>query len=154
MRILTFSLAAAALLSSCATSTANYYTPSVQSWQGSKVDALVKQWGRPDYKVNTPAGGSTLAYKTESYSTYVPPSSPEVGVNATNAARPVITVSRNTNNTWNRGALSINCTVIFNANKQGTITSTKIVGHGCYGGETFANKYANPTANVIKRNAS
>ena len=149
--LVTFSLATTVLLSSCAVSTTNYYTPSVQSWQGSQVNALVKQWGRPDFKVNAPGGGTTLAYKTESYSTYVPPSSPEVGVNATNPARPAIVVSQNTNNTWNRGSLSINCTVIFSANKQGIITNTKIMGHGCYGGETFAKKYANPSANVIKR---
>lgn len=144
-------LATAILLSSCATSTTNYYTPSIQSWQGSNVNTLIQQWGRPDYKVTTASGNTTLAYKTESYSAYVSPSNPQIGVNASNPERPVIVVPQNTNNTWNRGTLSINCTAIFTANKQGTITDTKIVGQSCYGGEVFAQKYANPRMNVVKK---
>ena len=144
MRFVITALAAAILLSSCATSTTNYYTSSVQSWHGNTVRSLAQQWGRPDYQATSPSGKTTLAYKTESYSVYTPPTGATVG-------RPTIVVPQNTNNTWNRGSLSISCTVIFEANKQGVITNSKIVGQNCYGGQNFAKKYANPKANVLQK---
>ena len=136
-------ISAAILLSACSTTTTNYYQPSVESWHGASLNALVKQWGRPDYKVASPDGNITLAYRTQSYSTYTPPTSPAIGVNNA-AGRPVITVAPNTNNTWNRGQLSITCTAIFKANAKGVITQTNIQGTNCYGGQGFANQYANP----------
>jgi hypothetical protein len=139
-----FSLAI--LLSACSTTTTNYYHSSVESWRGANVNALVAQWGRPDYKVAAPGGGIMLAYRTQSYSTYAPPTSPAIGVNNT-GGRPVITVAPNTNNTWNRGPLSIACNVLFKANAKGVITETQVQGTNCYGGQSFATKYANPAMN-------
>jgi|GEM_PF-1315221 hypothetical protein len=129
------------LLASCATTTTNYYRSSVESWQGASVKALVKQWGRPDYKILSPDGDAMLAYRTQSYSPYMAPTSPAIGVN-NRGGRPVISVD-NLNHTWNRGQLSLTCVAIFKINPVGVVTGTQVQGNSCYGGSSFASQYAN-----------
>src|SRR5579862_6679248 len=131
------------LLSACASTNTNYYTSSVQSWKGENVRALIARWGKPDYRVAVTNGHSLLSYHLQSYSAYIPPTSPEIGVN-TRGGRPVIVTEPTTNNTWNRGALSLTCNVLIEIDERGTIVRTKVVGNSCYGGTNFAEKYAKP----------
>lgn len=128
-------------LMGCATSTVNHYTQTVQSWRGGKVDSLLEHWGTPDSKMITHQGNTVYVYKTESYRADTTQTGPVIGLSG-NDSRPVSAV--NTNNTWNRGRQSVSCNAIFVANAKGLIIETQIQGHGCYGGQHFADKRSNP----------
>lgn len=139
------SLGFAILLSSCATTMNNYYTPTVKGWQGGSAANLVKAWGMPDTKATGANGDTIYIYKSESYHAYDTPSSPNIGVNVSSSGRPIIITQPNTNFTANRG-MSITCTAIFTTNSKGIITETNILGRGCYGNADFAKRLGNPAA--------
>ena len=137
------------LLSSCATTTSNYYTQTVQSWRGGNVTTLITRWGRADSTITAGDGNTLLVYKTEGYRTYNTTASPAVGVNYSGSGKPVIVSTPNTNSSWSRGTMSLTCSVGFEVDKHGTIVDTQVQGPGCYGGENFAAKMGNPNAKVI-----
>lgn len=132
------------LVSSCTTSTANYYTQTIHGWRGGNAKNLVQRWGTPDQRMTSPGGNTIYIYNTQSYRNFNAPSSPPVGVNYTSGGRPVIVPMNNSLNNWNRGPMSISCSAIFEANPKGVIINTQIQGTGCYGSENFANTKSNP----------
>lgn len=134
------------LLSSCATTTTNYYTQTVQSWRGGSVYTLVKQWGRPDRTITSPNGNTLYVYQTQSYRNLNAPSSPSVGVNVSQSGRAILSNPSYNNMTWNRGAMSLTCMAAFEVGKNGKILDTQIQGTSCYGGESFAKRLTNPAS--------
>jgi hypothetical protein len=126
------------LLSSCAATTANYYTQTIQSWRGGNAQILIKRWGQPDQQLRKRGGGSVYLYRTQSYNAYHSPVSP-FGVPVSNNSR-----QPNTNNVWNRGLFSLTCSALFETNAKGVIVNTQIEDQRCYGNENFAKKYSNP----------
>lgn len=140
-----------ALLSGCASSTNNNYTQTVSSWRGGNASALTARWGAPDDQVTGPNGTVAYLYNTQSYRAAPNRNSPNVGVHYTGRSAPVIT---NTNpaimNGAARGSMSLNCTAIFVANRQGQIIDTQVQGMGCYGGTGFATRMGNPSRPVTQ----
>lgn len=111
------------LLSSCVTTTTNYYPQTVQSWRGGNVNNLIRQWGAPDRTISSPNGNTLYLYQTQSYRHLNAPSSP-----------------------WNRGAMSSTCVATFEVARNGKILNTKIRGNNCYGNEHFAKRLSNPAS--------
>src|SRR3990167_6685587 len=143
-----FCLGLLLLLAACVPST-NYYPQTVHSWQGANINTLMKHWGAPDEQATDPDGHSVYLYKTVSYSNVTYPTGPAIGVGTSRSgAAEITTQAPNTNMTWNRG-MSLSCLVIFTTNQQGTITSTKINGQTCYGGQTFSKRMSNPARAVM-----
>lgn len=133
----------AILLSSCASST-NYYPQTVQSWHNGSMKTLVQRWGKPDETIITPTGQTLLIYRVQGFNQAERSSEPVVGVNYTRDGRPVIISKTNTNMAGTRTTLSLPCTVLFQANKNGKIMTTDTQGSGCYGNASFSAKMANP----------
>ena len=138
-------LGLAILLSSCATTTNNYYSSTVESWQGAKAKDLIKTWGSADIQATGPNGYTAYVYKTESYRANSTVGSPQIGVNFTPGGRPIIVSQPNLAPNGNRG-MGLVCTTLFTANPQGIITDTLVKGTGCYGGARFAEKYHYPAS--------
>lgn len=134
------------LLSSCAGTKSNYYTQTVQSWQGGNINQLIKLWGRPDGSGTGSDGHKMVIYRTQSNRNNGSSAAPSFGVTAGASGRPVLTTYPSTNRTWNRGVMSQTCTAAFEADKRGTIIATQVKGTGCYAGESFANSLSNPNA--------
>jgi hypothetical protein len=140
------------LLSSCATTTTNYYTQTIQSWRGGNVKTLLQRFGRADSRIMAGNGNMLLIYKTENYHTYNTTASPTVGVHFNSSGKPIMTSVPNTNPSWNRsGALSLTCSAGFEVDKHGTIVDTQVQGNGCYGDENFASKWRNPGVKGVAR---
>lgn len=141
MRLMIFS-GLTILLAGCATTTTNYYSSTINSWQGGKSNKLMSAWGQPDRRIEMRDGSSILIYKTTSYRTYSTTGSPAIGVN-TSGPNPVLVTQPNTNNALESRTLSLDCFATFEVNKQGTIVKTQYTNHGCYAGHTFADRLAN-----------
>lgn len=137
-------LGLAILLSSCATTTNNYYSSTVKSWQGASAKDLVKAWGSADVQATGPNGYTAYVYKTESYRANNTVVSPQIGVNFTPGGRPILISHPNLAPNGNRG-MGLVCTTLFTANPQGIIIETSANGTGCYGGAQFAKKYRYPS---------
>ena len=131
------------LLTSCAATMTNYYTPTVQSWRGGNINTLYQRWGRPDGRFTGPNGNVVYVYNTSNYRSNSAPSSPAIGVNFTPGGKAVVTATPNTNN-WNRGPQSLTCSSTFMVNPKGVIIDTQVSGNNCYGSESFANRMRNP----------
>ncbi|TAK74761.1 MAG: hypothetical protein EPO11_06430 [Gammaproteobacteria bacterium] len=132
-------------LTSCATTTTNYYTKTIGTWRGGNANTLVKTWGMPDDKVVGANGNTVYVYKTSSYNPSLGPSpGPTVGVNISASGRPVMITDPNTNQ-WSRD-MSISCVTAFAVNQQGIITDIQSRGNHCYGSESFANQMKNPAS--------
>lgn len=137
------------LLAACGTTT-NYYTQTVQSWNGSSLNSLASNWGQPDVQKKSPNGQVVYVYKTESYTRTNAPDVPSAGITYSADGKPVIVTHNNPSTSWAGGAAST-CTAFFIADKKGTIVETKVVGNGCYGGSSFANRMANPAKSTEKK---
>ena len=133
MRII-ISLGLAILLSSCAATSTNYYTKTVQSWQGGDTNTLVKRWGTPDGRLAGDNGKIAYIYKYERNNSNGARYSPSIGVNFTPGGKPVLTSTPETNRSLNNN-MSLNCITVFVANKNGKIIDTLAEGNGCYGGQ-------------------
>lgn len=132
------------LLSGCTSNImGNYYSQTVRGWQGGRTTELVKRWGLPDQQVRGSNGNTLYVYKTKSYHNSTAPSA-ATSINFRPGGHPMMVSIPN--NTWNRGMMSTSCITAFEANKQGTIVATQVVGNGCYGDEGFAKSQANPKA--------
>ena len=140
------------LLSSCGTTT-NYYTQTVQSWQGANVKTLADRWGRPDNMIKGPRNQTIYVYKTESYHNTNAPTGPSAGISFSADGKPVIVTQANTNTTWNRG-MSLTCNAYFIVNGSGTIVDTKISGDTCFGSSGFASRLGNPAKPVTEVKSS
>ncbi|MHB1222228.1 MAG: hypothetical protein ACYC0J_09560 [Gammaproteobacteria bacterium] len=136
-------LGLAILLASCATTTNNYYSSTVRSWQGANAHDLVKTWGSADIQATGPNGYTAYVYKTESYRAYNTVVSPQIGVNFTPSGRPILISQPNLAPNASRG-MGLVCTTLFTANPKGIIIDTAVNGTGCYGGARFAEKYRHP----------
>lgn len=131
------------LFTGCAaTTSANYYNQTVQSWHGGNVKNLVEIWGTPDQKVSTLAGTTVYVYKSHSFRSAPASESPSIGVNTSRPGSPTITVSPNTNQSWSRST-STTCLAAFEFDSKGKIIDTKTQGSGCYGGHAFMEQKAN-----------
>lgn len=124
------------LLSSCSSTTTNFYPETVGSWHGATVEQLQTQWGTPDEKIPAEKGQILYVYKMQSYRVANNPTAPEIGVNV-NGGRPVITSTPSTNHTWTRGGPSVTCLTIFVINAYGKIVDVKNKGNSCFGNENF-----------------
>jgi hypothetical protein len=136
------SLGLVILLTSCAGTTGNYYTSTVNSWRGGSAASLIAQWGTPDTKIVNPNGSVIYIYKTKSYDTASTSGSSPVGVNVSRTGRPVIVTPNNAN--ISRSALSIHCLAVFEADAKGKIYNTEVRGQGCYGSQNFVKTKGNP----------
>ncbi len=132
-------------LVACTQSKTNYYTQTVQSWQGGNIYSLMKRWGMPDNRMQSSSGNRVYLYKTENYHANAAPVSPTVGVHFTPGGKPLLTTTPNPDAAWNRGS-SLACIVAFETDPHGKIINTQIAGSGCYGSEHFARKMGNPNS--------
>lgn len=136
------------LLTGCASSMNNYYPQAVQSWRGGTANNLVKVWGRPDKVASSSNGNTYYVYETQNYRNTSASAYPAVGMHVSSTGRPVMTGGDMAAGNWNRGALSIACVAVFEANKSGQIVGTDIKGSNCYGSQGFAARMSNPGATV------
>lgn len=150
MRLI-ISLGLIILLSSCASTSTNYYSKTVQSWNGGSASTLVKRWGNPDSKLLAANGYVAYVYRSESNHPNNARFSPSIGVNFTPGGKPILVSSPNTNRSLGNG-MELSCVTVFVANKQGIITDTKMQGNRCYGNESFAENKANPIVTIEKSN--
>ena len=134
----------AILLSSCATTTNNYYSSTIQTWQGASSQDLVAIWGQPDIKAVGPSGYTVYVYKTVGYRANYAATSPQIGVNFAEGGKPIIVSQPNLAPNTNRG-MALLCTTLFTANPKGIIVESKAQGAGCYANTSFANKYGHQT---------
>lgn len=133
----------AILLSSCASTTVNYYPQTLNTWRGASIHSLVERWGHPNTKVVRSDGNVIYIYKTESYHYANTAASPEVGINVSKTGRPVI-ITRTRTDAWTRGTTAFPCYATFETNRQGQILKTSAQGTGCYGSDNFSGQYSNP----------
>lgn len=138
-------LGCAILLSSCATTTNNYYSSTIQTWQGASSQDLVKVWGQPDIKATGPNGYTAYVYKTEGYRANYTSPAPQIGVNFAEGGKPIIVSQPNLSPNINRG-LALLCTTLFTTNSKGIIIESKSQGAGCYANSNLANKYGHQTS--------
>lgn len=135
-------------LASCASTTANHYTQTVESWRGGDTRDLTARWGIPDQKLVGANGSSVYVYKTKSY---MPPPSrigSKIDVILGSGDKPIIVAMPNINKTWSRGGASFSCIAAFKADKSGKIIGTQTHGSGCYGSDNFAKIMGNP--NIVR----
>src|SRR3990167_9667335 len=125
------------LLTSCTSMKDNYYTQTVQSWQGGRISDLVKKWGTPDNKIIGPNGNTVYLYKTENYQAFASSASPAIGVNFNAKGKPIVTATPSTNFSWNRG-MTLACVTLFIANRNNMIIDTQTEGRKCHGSKAFA----------------
>lgn len=110
------------LLSSCATTTTNYY-------RGSQESALIARMGQPYEKIVGP-NSTTYIYRTITYRSPPESLSPEIGVANANSPHPAIVMpSAN----LPRSQMALVCFSTFVINKKGYIVSSKKEGSGCSG---------------------
>lgn len=136
------SIGLAILLTSCAATTANYYTRTVESWRRGNVNTLYKRWGVPDARTTSLEGDTIYIYKSESYR------HSSAGMNGSQNGRSVISTD-NIATAGHRGTLPVSCITAFIVNRNGIITGTEVKGNGCYGGENFVHAKANPNVAVV-----
>lgn len=137
-------LGLAILLSSCATTTNNYYSSTIQTWQGASSQDLIAIWGQPDIKATGPNGYTAYVYKTEGYRANYNANSPQIGVNFAPGGKPIIVSQPNLAPNTGRG-MSLLCTTLFTANPKGIIVESSAQGAGCYANTNFANKFGHQT---------
>ena len=142
MRIL-ISIGFIILLSSCATTTTNYYSQTVQGWRGGNAQTLVSVWGTPDSRTAGPNGTIIYTYKTENYRANTGRYSPSVGVSFTRGGAPAMTTQPSTNFSIDRG-LSLSCTTMFVVDRNGKIVDTQSQGNNCNGSASFSRSKGNP----------
>jgi hypothetical protein len=130
------------LLAGCATTTSNYYSSTIQSWQGGSLSRLKSIWGQPDREIITAGGNKILTYKTTGYRTYSTTGSPAIGVNVA-GSNPIIVTQPSTNSALETRTLSLNCYATFVVNQKGVITSAQSTGNGCYASHAFADRLGN-----------
>lgn len=135
-------LGVAILLSGCGTTT-NYYTQTVQSWNGSNLKDLNKRWGKPDQIVNTPHGETVYLYKTESYQRTTTPNGPSTGISYTADGRPVVVTRQNFGGNGNRN-MTVHCFTYFIADPKGKIVEVKNSGGSCFANTSFIERMGNP----------
>src|SRR3990167_2922 len=141
----------AILLNSCATTTpppANYYDATVQSWQGSPVQALLQHWGEPDSKTITPQGYMTYSYQKSTYHLYPPSTTPMLETTVTASGK---NIQVPTANPEHSGYQTSTCTASFETNNRGIIIATHTQGKHCIMGTEFVKKMANPRHPVTKQ---
>lgn len=125
-------------LTSCAGGpSGGHYTQSIQSWRGSSTSKLISVWGSPDERIKETSGRTLYVYTKESFSAEQKQYSPQVGITGSRG-RPVVVNTNDINEVWNKG-LTLKCSVMFIANKQGVITHTKVLGNDCVISSSLAN---------------
>jgi hypothetical protein len=128
------------LLAGC--DTANYYTPTVQSWRGANINTLTKRWGRPDIIMPGPNNTTLYGYKSTSYHVYQEKASPSIGVN-NQGAHPVV-VNLPTEASSGRGYHPpLKCTTYFIVDRSGSVIGSQSQGNGCYRSANAARNFSN-----------
>lgn len=133
------------LLASCVITTpppANYYEATVQSWQGSSLNALQQHWGVPDSRTVTPQGTILYNYQKSTYRLAPPSQISPMEVAVTSSGKTVLLPYANPE--ANRNYQKTTCAAIFEVNYKNIITAAHTEGNGCIGGLEFVKKMANP----------
>lgn len=142
-----FMLGLSILLVSCAGTMNNYYPQTVSSWQGANVKNLIARWGVPYMSMTGPTGNQIIAYKSNTFGSNSPTTTPPVAVAYTSKGRPVLISQPNNGINWGRGP-GFSCVAIFEADASGTIVSTQSQGMGCYAGKGFVTTMGNPNVHI------
>lgn len=121
------SLGCTILLVSCASTNANRYPQTVQTWQGAKTTAMVKKWGMPDVVAVSPKGNRVFVYQQKHYNDYHP-GAQTINLSFSKDGQPYINRGQSTNNSLNHGSAPTTCVTLFEADKAGTIVSTRAEG--------------------------